>query len=306
MIIPHTPFYPMEPKSFPHPFDDPSFGFQIKWDGTRILSHIDGKVELFNRKKKKRNLQYPDIVESLSGIFRKRSIILDGEIISLLNGKPSFQQLLRRDWATDEATIKSLMRRIPVTYVIFDILYLDGKELYDLPFQKRDEILKSLLSSRDPLVVTDTFLSRGTTLFQVVKERGLEGIVAKKLDSRYVIGKKSGSWLKIKNKRLIHTLVGGYLAEVRSVRSLLLGTYQEGEFIYLGRASSGLSYEESRKLFDILSDLESNSCPFSGTFHLLARENPRWVKPEVQVLVEYLDFTEEGLLRNPVIKKINF
>lgn len=306
MIVLHSPFYPMEPETFPRPFDDPDFGFQIKWDGTRILAHVSGEVKLFNRKKKSRTLQYPEIASSLFDIFKGRSLVLDGEIITLVNGKPSFQQLMRRDWASDPATVKSLMEKIPVTYVVFDILYLDGDELVNLTFQERDRLLKSLIPSIDPVVVTDTFPVIGTTLFDVVKQRGLEGIVAKRLDSRYEMGKKSNKWLKIKNKRLINARIGGYLAEGREVRSLLLGIFQDGDFIYIGRAGSGLKAAESRALYDLLSKSRVAACPFNTMPPLAAREKPCWVEPRLEIQVEYLDFTDEGYLRHPVIKGVDF
>lgn len=306
MIVPHTPFYPMEPEILRQPFDDPDFGFQIKWDGTRILAHVSGEVKLFNKKKKPRTPQYPEITEYLFDAFKGRSLILDGEIIALADGKPSFQQLMRRDWATDTATIKFLMPRIPVTYVVFDILYLDGKDLTGLPFEERDRLLKSLIKSSDPVVSTDTFLAAGTTLFDVVKQRGLEGIVAKMLDSPYEIGKKSGKWLKIKNRRLIDTVIGGYLAEGCEVRSLLLGIFQDGDLIYTGRAGSGLKASENRPLYDLLSGSRQAACPFNAPPPLGPREKPLWVRPRVRVRVEYLDFTDEGYLRHPVIKSIDW
>jgi len=197
------------------------------------------------------------------------------------------------------------MPRIPVTYVVFDILYLDGKELTDLTFEARDRMLRSLIQSSEPVVATDTFLVTGTTLFDVVKQRGLEGIVAKRLDSPYEIGKKSGKWLKIKNRRLIDAVIGGYLAEGREVRSLLLGIFQDEDLIYIGRAGSGLKAAESRGLYDLLSKSRQAACPFNAPPPLAPREKPCWVKPRVLVRVEYLDFTDEGYLRHPVIKDID-
>ncbi|MCL6559251.1 MAG: DNA ligase, partial [Firmicutes bacterium] len=164
MIVLHSPFYPMEPATFPHPFDDPGFGFQIKWDGARILAHVGDKTQLFNRKKALRTQQYPEIAEYLPSIFKGRSAVLDGEIIAICGGKPSFQRLMRRDRTSDPIAVKFLMEKIPITYVVFDILLLDGKDLTDLTFQTRNEILKSLVPSADPVMAADTFTS-GTALF---------------------------------------------------------------------------------------------------------------------------------------------
>lgn len=305
MIVLHSPFYPMEPETFPRPFDDPDFGFQIKWDGTRILAHVGGEVKLFNRKRNPRTLQYPEITECLAGVFKGRSVVLDGEIITLSGGKPSFQRLMRRDRASDPVNVKFLMEKIPVTYVVFDILLLDGKDLTELTFEERDGILRSLIPPIDSIVAVDTFAT-GTTLFNVIKQHGLEGIVAKKLDSHYEIGKKSNKWLKIKNRRLIDTIIGGYLAEGREIRSLLLGIFQDEDFIYIGRAGSGLKTSERRELYDYLSKLQVADCPFKNMSPPAAREKPCWVEPQLEVQVEYLDFTDEGYLRHPVIKGMVF
>ncbi|ADL07035.1 RNA ligase family protein [Thermosediminibacter oceani] len=306
MIKPGIPFIPMEPLPHPKPFDDEKYGFQIKWDGTRIVAHLSGGVELFNRKMKRRTAQYPEVAGTLSDVLGDSDAVLDGEMITLIGGKPSFQQLMRRDWATDPGTINYLASRIPVTYVVFDILYLNGKSLIDLPFSRRYHILKSTLRSSDPVVVTDTFPGRGIALYEIARERGLEGIVAKRLDSVYQIGKKSDKWLKIKNRREVTALVGGFLAEGKSVRSLFLGQLVEGELIYIGRASSGLGAETSRVLYDLLSKSAKESCPFANPPQIERREKPVWVSPSVAVEVEFLDYTDEGYLRHPVIRRVEF
>lgn len=305
MIKLFTPFIPMEPVNHPTPFDDETYGFQIKWDGTRIIAHIaPGKIQLFNRKKHIRTNQYPEITSHLSVMFGKSEIILDGEVIALIQGKPNFQQLMRRDWTTDPATIKHLISKVPVTYVVFDILYLNNNLLIDKPFRERDKILHDLVKSVDPVVLTDTFCGQGKLLFDIVKKQQLEGIVAKKLDSRYQVGKKNDKWLKIKNKRQLTATIGGFLYEGREVHSLLLGIYEDSSLIYIGRASSGLKANEARELFDRLHDLVTHSCPFSNPIPLTKHKKPMWVKPEFNIVVEYMDFTDDGLLRHPVIKQI--
>ncbi|MCF6095502.1 DNA ligase [Thermovorax subterraneus] len=304
MIKPGIPFIPMEPTPCREAFDDESFGFQVKWDGTRVLAHIDGKVELFNRKMKGRTKQYPEVVDALLRLFSGKSTVLDGEMIALLGGRPDFHNLMRRDMATDEAAVKYLASKIPVTYVVFDILYLDGRCLAELPFSERYGILKSSLQSRDPVVVTDTFPGTGISLFEAVKAKGLEGIVAKKLDSRYEIGKKSKKWLKIKNRRIITALVGGFLAEGKRVRSLFLGHLVEGHLVFIGRVSSGLDAEKSSALFDAFSRLITDECPFSALPPLSKKEKPLWVLPRTLVEVEFLEYTGEGFLRHPVLRGI--
>ncbi|HHV75887.1 MAG TPA: DNA ligase [Syntrophothermus lipocalidus] len=304
VIKPGTPFIPMEPVLHPEAFDDENYGFQIKWDGTRIIAHLDGPVELFNRKMKKRTAQYPEVADALKEALRGTSAVLDGEIVTLSGGKPDFHQLMRRDRATDARTINHLATRIPVTYVVFDILYLKDKCLADLPFWQRDGILRSTLKSSDPVVVTDTFKGRGKALFAIVREKGLEGIVGKILESTYQVGKKSAKWLKIKNRQRTTALVGGFEAEGKQVRSLFLGQLVEGDLIYIGRASSGLDEETGRALYDFLSRRAENTCPFVNPPAVERRENLVWVLPSASVEVEFYDYTEKGYLRHPVIKRV--
>ncbi len=305
MLSLFEPFYPMEPKTYPRPFDDKNYGFQIKWDGTRILAHIKhGKCELFNRKKNARSKQYPEICDALSGMFSKNEIILDGEIINLKDGKPNFQQLMRRDRASDKMTIEYLMRLIPVTYIVFDIILLDDRILVDHPFQGRDHLLKSTINPCDPVVVTDTFIEKGTSLYSLIIEKGLEGMVAKKLDSLYEIGKKSGSWLKVKNRRQISCSIGGFLADDTQIKSLLLGIKENNELFYIGNAATGMTNEQAKTLFNCLCTLVTDSCPFINPPKQHKTNTLRWVQPVYGVRVEYTDFTDEGLLRHPVIKKI--
>lgn len=304
MLEPYVPFFPMEPKLYREPFDDTDTGFQVKWDGVRILAHKkNGRVELYNRKKSIRTRQYPEVALALAGLI-SHDIILDGEMVALKDGKPSFPQLIRRDFATDAHTIKYLSKIIPITYVVFDIIFDNGKDLTAYPFRQRDELLKSLIPSKDLIVVTDTVCCHGTALFSVVKNAGLEGIVAKKLDSPYQIAKKSSDWLKIKNHRAITTLIGGYIFEGMEVKSLFLGIFQDKDFVYVGRAGSGLNRKSALLLFERLQEIKAGRCPFANPPVISKREAVYWVNPCVEVIIEYMDFTDAGFIRHPVIKRV--
>lgn len=295
----------MEPKIFKKPFDSPEFGFQVKWDGIRILAHIKhGNTLLFNRKKANKTIQYPEITTALSKLFPKSNLILDGEMISLHNGKPRFDYIVKRDFLQDAQSIIYLMQKIPVQYVVFDILYWENKLLLDLPFYKRDNLLKNIIKSQYPVVTIDTFNRCGRSLSEVIKQRNLEGIVAKKLDSPYIIGKKTNYWLKIKNWRKIDTLIGGYIPQHNKVRSLLIGIFQENKFMYIGKVASGLNEEQAEKLFFNLSKNRIPHTPFINP-PIKTPEDVFWVKPTVKVKVEYIDFTEKGQLRHPRIIDIN-
>ncbi|MDS1030807.1 RNA ligase family protein [Bacillota bacterium LX-D] len=297
------PFKPMEPKIFPEPFDSEDYGFQIKWDGTRILAHIyNNKIILFNRKKNERTLQYPEITDQLSSIFNNKQVILDGEIIYLSHGKPNFQELMRRDKAKDAGTIKLLLNKMPVTYIVFDILLLDGKELQTLTFKERDEILKNTLIPKSNVITTDTFPMKGKALFKVASAHNLEGIVAKKFNSPYQLASKTANWLKIKNWRTMNVTIGGYICQGNDLRSLLIGTKENEALIYQGKAAAGLDQKQLKDLFEKLHEQQTKSSPFHHYPKL--KEKIQWVNPLIELVVEYLEFTEEGYLRQPVIKKI--
>jgi len=296
----------MEPKMHHEPFDDADTGFQVKWDGIRILVHQkDRHIQLFNRKKHVRTHQYPEIVRALASLI-DGDIILDGEMVALKEGKPNFPQILRRDLARDDSTITYLSKLIPVTYVVFDILFYKDEDLTSHNFRYRNELLKSLIPSKDPIVVTDTVNEHGTLLFSVVKKAGLEGIVAKKFDSPYQIGQKSSDWLKIKNFRTLVAIIGGFIYENRAVRSLLLGTFQGHEFIYLGRAGSGLSQETASLLYEKLDKIRTSQCPFTHPPKISKNFHFCWVKPSIEVKVKYMEFSDDGLIRHPVIKELIF
>ncbi|NLZ51621.1 MAG: DNA ligase [Thermoanaerobacteraceae bacterium] len=306
MVKPFVPFLPMEPKICREPFDDIKTAFQVKWDGVRILAHFkDGEVVLFNRKKRVRTDQYPEVAQALKTLINF-NIILDGEMVALKDGKPNFPEILRRDFAVDAGTIKYLSNIIPVTYVVFDIVFYKEKDLTTYSFKFRDELLKTLLPSKDPIAVTDTVYNQGTALFSVVKEAELEGIVAKKLDSPYRIGQKNSDWLKIKNFRTLTAIIGGFIYEGREVRSLFLGVFQDHDFVYVGRAGSGLNHKTSLLLFDKLNKIKANHCPFTEPLKINKIKHICWVKPSIEVIVEYIEFTDDGLIRHPVIKEVMF
>lgn len=306
MIILNKPFLPMEPKILKKPFDDPQFGFQVKWDGIRIMAHIkQGNVILFNRKKRNKTIQYPEITAALAKLFPKNNLILDGEMISLHDGKPRFDYIIRRDFSKNNQTIKYLMRKIPVQYIVFDVLYFDNEKLLDLPFKKRDDLLKNIVKSRYPVVTTDTFNTCGISLFKVIKKRNLEGIVAKKLDSPYIVGTKTDYWLKIKNWRKINTFIGGFISQQNKIRSLLLGIFQEKKFLYIGRAASGLNEIQTKSLHFKLNKNKTSHPPFANPPIEKVQGEIYWVKPLIKVKVEYIDFTEKGQLRHPRIINIS-
>lgn len=270
---------PMEPVSYPEPFDDKEYVFEVKWDGVRTLACVDEKIRLLSKRGRDWTMMFPDLVKSLRGI---PDCILDGEIIALSQetGKPSFPLVMKRVMSKSN---------IPVYFMVFDVLQKGDVSLLERPLMARKEVLERLLSSSEVSAV-DYVISSGEKLYKRVKELSLEGIVAKKLDSPYVMG-KSEYWLKIKYRRRQKAIIIGYEEKGQRLRSLALGAYLEGKLKYIGRVGSGIKEAEAKILIQHLRENRIGS-----------GKGINYVKPVLTVLVEYAEWTEKGQLRSPSLK----
>ncbi|MGE5653261.1 MAG: non-homologous end-joining DNA ligase [Bacillota bacterium] len=292
---------PMEPVKHDQPFDDPRYAFQVKWDGVRMLAFVSGSgVRLQNRRLREKTATYPEL-QLLSKHLVGRDAILDGEVVVLQDGKPSFPRVIERDFATSSRTISGMQKTHPIAYVVFDILWLDGRDLTPLPWQERDQHLHAAVREEDGIAVIDSFLARGTDLFGAVETKGLEGIVAKEISSRYLIGQKSDAWRKIKTKQRIRAVVGGMTIKGSHFSALLLGVYREGQLVYIGRVGTGISMQEAGLLVQHLGQQRQPTSPFTNTPRITSAE-VIWTYPALTVDVEFMEWTEDLQLRAPVIK----
>ncbi len=289
----------MEPFSRDKPFDDPDFLYQIKWDGVRYLAFIDGKeIRLQNRKLKVKTGIYPEF-QSLASHFKGKRGILDGEIIAIgEKGVPSFPKILRRDLLSRFKT--SYQREIPAYFMIFDIIFLEEKDLTSISLIERQEILKNNLVEGEEFYLTENH-EEGVSLFEVMQQKGMEGIVAKRKQSLYRVGEKSRDWLKIKVSRFQDCLVGGYVLKKGRVSSLLVGAHREGVFLYLGRVSSGLKEEELKSLHKELYSFRKENSSFNNTPITVRGEEIIWLEPTLGVKVEFMEWTPDLKLRSPRI-----
>ncbi|NLY38726.1 MAG: DNA ligase [Firmicutes bacterium] len=288
---------PMEPVSAPKPFDSDAHYFQVKWDGVRMLVFKEGSaIRLQNRKGNPRTAQYPEL-QSLARLIKATDALLDGEIVVLKSGKPSFARVLRRDLAGRESVIKALSSQMPCTYCVFDLLYIDGKDLSRLPLKERLQILAGSVTAEKPLYLNDNFPS-GLELYRQVVEMELEGIVAKKKESPYVFGVKSDYWLKIKPRRRLLCVVGGVTVQQGTVGSLLLGAYQDGRLLYLGRAGSGLTGNDLKLLKAYAAREAAGKPPFINP---PAGKNILWLEPRLTAMIEFAEWTADLRLRAPVV-----
>lgn len=300
--MPGRPFSPMEPVRWASPFNSPHWVFQPKWDGVRLLAHLDGSdVRLFSKRGHERTSLYPELVAELSQRFQGRQAIFDAEAVVFTQDRPSFPRIMQRELAGNPWVIQAYVTALPVTYLVFDLLYLDGKEVIERPFIERQELLRNALESRESVVLTPGFPGHGLALFTAVRERGWEGVVAKLATSPYVPGGKSPYWRKVKVRLEQLCAVGGFTITSRGLGSLLLGAYQDGALRYIGRASSGLTETERETLADYLASTVRPDSPFTLPPHLPGLQ-VRWVEPTQAVRVEFAEWTEELRLRHPVIR----
>ncbi|HHW75146.1 MAG TPA: DNA ligase [Firmicutes bacterium] len=291
-----TALQPMEPLSKKEPFNSPDYIFQVKWDGVRILAMLEQRrVTLKNRRGNPRTGQYPEL-QKLVGLVEAGSAVFDGEVVALMEGKPSLSRVLQRDSSRRESVTGALQRQIPCTYCLFDLLYLDGTDLTDSPIERRQQLLAKVVRSAPPLYLCDSF-HEGIALYREIERAELEGIVAKKKGSLYWSG-KSADWLKIKPRRRQLCVVGGLNMAGGAVGSLLLGAYRGGELLYIGKAGSGLKRDDLLLLRDYALQDGSPGPHF--------RNPPRgrgllWLEPRLTVEIEFLEWTGDLRLRAPVV-----
>lgn len=298
---------PMLAKSGSLPKNEAEYAYEIKWDGLRaILYYENGEIEIRSRNNKIITNEYPELL-SLKSTLGATRLVLDGEIVHLTaNGYPSFSGLQHRMGVTSPKKISELMHRYPITYIIFDLLFLDKKLLTDLPYLKRREILDKLRLSGDNFQVPPFVEKRGSDMLASTKSLGLEGIMAKKLDSLYFPGKRSNDWLKIKNMRRQEFVIGGWLpgknARAGSIGSLLIGYYKQAgnnlSLMYAGKVGTGFTVKTLRELKLTLQALQQDASPFIN-------QTPKgaiFTKPTLVGEFEFTEWTPHDTLRHPSFK----
>ena len=290
-------YQPMEPIKREDVFDSDDFIYQLKWDGVRILAGMAGdKVYLLNKKGNERSKQFPEL-QRLPVLLAADSAVLDGEIVVLRGGKPSFPAVMQRDRADLPLTIELYTQTLPIAYMVFDLIYLNGKDLRNKSLLERIALLENQFTDQDYLYHVQRF-AQGSSLFAAVQKAGLEGIVAKRKNSVYHPGKQHKDWYKIKCRRNQKCLVGGYTLNGQQVNSLLLGVFREGQLRFAGKAANGLNAVHWQMLTTQLPSLEISSSPFADA----APKEAHFIQPQLAVLVEFLEWTEALHLRFPVIK----
>ena len=284
------------------PGDDEGWAYEIKWDGVRALAYAEpGRLRLVSRNLNDVTSQYPELAP-LSRTLGSREALLDGEIVAFDDeGRPSFERLQQRMHLASERQVRERRRSAPVTYLAFDLLHLDGRSLLDRPYRERRARLEELELEGPAWRTPRYHEGDGEAFLAASRERGLEGVMAKRLDSPYRPGRRSRAWIKVKNLQRAELLIGGWMPGEGRRRerlgALLVGRRDgEGRLQYAGRVGTGFTEAELDRLLERLEPLRRVSNPFH------ARRGPRkavWTEPELACEVEFREWTREGLLRAP-------
>jgi bifunctional non-homologous end joining protein LigD len=297
---------PMLARAGALPTDEHAWAYEIKWDGVRAIAYsTPGELRLESRNLKAITAQYPELAR-LNRALSSHAAILDGEIVSFdEHGLPSFAALQRRMHVGSASQVKRLTKEAPVTYMIFDLLWLDGRSLMALPYGERRERLSALGLSGAAWQTPDHLTGKAEDVLAATAAQRLEGVVAKRLDSTYEPGARNGSWLKIKNFGRQELVIGGWLpGEGRRrerIGALLVGVYDgDGKLRYAGRVGTGFSDAELDKLAGLLGPLQREGSPFEA-----GERPPRgaiFVEPKLVAEVEFTEWTKAGILRHPSYK----
>jgi bifunctional non-homologous end joining protein LigD len=287
------------------PADDSGWAFEVKWDGVRAIAKSQpGRISFRSRNGNEITAAYPEL-RALNRALGSTEVILDGEIVAFdQSGRPSFQALQPRMHQRGEAAIRRLSQSVPVTYIIYDLLWLDGHSLTSLPYAVRRERLDGLELSGPNWIISEAHEAQGQALLDATREQGLEGVIGKRLDSRYLPGKRSSAWIKIKHFQRQEFVICGWTSGQGSrsggIGALHLGVHDEGgELHYVGRVGTGFDTAERERLEEMLKPLARRSTPFAG------RQPPKgahFVEPTLICEVEFSEWTHAGTVRQASYK----
>jgi bifunctional non-homologous end joining protein LigD len=296
---------PMQARLSTLPREESEWAFEVKWDGVRAIAYSQpGLIRLLSRNGNDVTAAYPEL-HALNGALGSRAAVLDGEIVAFdEGGRPSFEALQPRMHQRAEANVRRLMQSTPVTYVVFDLLWLNGHSLMDLPYLERHERLRELGLEGEHWRTPELQIGDGTGLLAATRELGMEGIVGKRLSSRYTPGRRDGGWIKVKNHRRQELVIGGFTegkgGRGGQIGALELGVYDErGELRHAGRVGTGFDEAELERLAGLLAPLARKDSPFTGP---QPPRGARFVAPRLVCEVEFSEWTRAGKVRQASYK----
>ena len=284
--------------------NDGRFAIEMKWDGVRAVAYWDGhELRLLSRNDNDITSGYPELTV-IGTMLGPLSAIIDGEIVAYDKpGRPSFEALQARMHVRG-SKVTQLAEEVPVTYLPFDVLYLDGTSTIALPYAKRHELLTSLDLNAGHLLTPPSFDGEPAAVLAASRAQGLEGVVVKAVDSTYLPGRRSPTWTKVKHQRMQEVVIGGWKpgagARDGRIGSLLLGINNDaGELLYVGHVGTGFSDRTLTDLGARLHPLERKTSPFSDDVPRMHSRDAHWVTPKLVGEVTYGEFTRDNRLRHP-------
>ncbi|MBC8770066.1 DNA ligase D [Arenibacter sp. BSSL-BM3] len=294
-ITPGKILQPMLAESQKEIFNDPEWIFELKWDGYRILTHIsENGVFLQSRNGIKMNDKFPELVKELENV--EHQTILDGELTVIdENGVSQFGEL--QNYPDTRCNLR---------YYVFDMLYLNGHSMLNLNILDRKSLIPELIEGMGITQYCDHIEGMGVSLFNKATEEGMEGIMAKWINSNYSPGTRSNKWLKIKSIQSENVLICGYTDSVGGgvvFGSLILGKWEGDELEYIGNCGTGFTDAYREELLSLFEEYRTSRNPFGRKLPLKGR-NPNWMVPTLECEVTYSERTKNGLLRHPVFKRM--
>jgi len=285
------------------PTDDAAWAYEMKWDGLRAIATISaGSVTLFSRTGRDVTGTYPELA-GLASAIGSREVVLDGEIVAFGDGTwPSFEALQQRMNVAAAAQVRRLAAEIPVTYLAFDLLSGDGEPLVGRPYRERRARLDELAVDGPRWQTPPAFIGvPGKDVQAVSRQHGLEGIMAKRIASRYEAGRRSASWRKIKNVQRQEFVVGGWKpgegARSDQIGSLMVGVYGPDGLTFAGHVGTGFTQQTLRMLSARLGPLRRPTSPFGSTIPPEQARGAVWIEPQVVIEAEFALWTSAGRLR---------
>ena len=277
------------------PFSDKDWIYEIKWDGYRAIAEVNNKeVKLYSRNGNSFLTAYPEVVEELSKM--KLNAVLDGEIVVLNEqGNPDFHKLQEY----------GINKNAPLQYYVFDLLELDDKKFYSTPLIERKKMLAELIKKNPIVKYSDHVEESGAEFFEVIKEKDLEGIMAKRKDSLYYPGKRTADWLKIKHHKSEDVIIAGFTAPRGGRKyfgALVLGTFINGKLTYAGHTGSGFDTGLLKEVSAKLQPLIVEKSPFEE--RVKTNMPVTWVEPKYVCEIKFSEWTNDGKLRHPIFLRL--
>jgi bifunctional non-homologous end joining protein LigD len=285
------------------PFSHPDWLFEIKWDGIRAIAYVTSEgVRLMTRRGNDCTAQYPELA-NIRRELDARECIVDGEIVAYDDqGIPNFHILQQRMNLQRSADIQRAQAEIPVGLELFDLLYLDGRDVRKLPLAQRKALLRRIVQPKGFVFYSDHVEGEGKAFYQAAVERDLEGLVAKEKNSPYLAGKRSKHWLKLKATKEMDCVIGGWTegqGARKAMGSVVLGLYQPGgRLCFVCNAGSGFDQRTIDHTLELLGPTEIPKHPFARKPE--PPERYHWVEPRYVCQIKYSNFTPEGFVRHPV------